>query len=59
MGLKEIIFMNKVNDDGKILGEIYNCDGVAIVYRRDISGESFYPEKEQSKYIDGVELDDN
>mgnify|MGYP000291946138 FL=1 len=46
---------NKLNDKGKILGGVYNCDGVAIVYRQDMSGESFYPEKDQSRYVEGVE----
>lgn len=36
---------NKLNDKGKILGGVYNCDGVAIVYRQDRVAKAFILKK--------------
>lgn len=50
---KSEFIMDKVNDDGKLLGQIYNCDNVAVVYRKNEKGDTFYPIKEQEEYIKG------
>lgn len=49
---------DKINDSGDFMGKIYNCDGIAIIYRQDSKGDSFYPVKNQNDYIKGVKLND-
>ena len=49
---------DKISDRGDFVGKVYNYESVAIVYRQDIKGDSFYPVKEQNEFIKGVELYD-
>ena len=47
------------NGKGKIIGEdMYDVDGVAVVYKTYGNGESFYPAKNQKEYIKGVVVND-
>ena len=57
---KIITEMYKVkNGKGKIIGEdIYDVDGIAVVYKTYGKGESFYPAKNQEEYIKGVVVND-
>lgn len=57
---KIITEMYKVkNGKGKIIGEdMYDVDGVAVVYKTYGNGESFYPAKNQKEYIKGVVVND-
>lgn len=50
---KSEFIMDKVNDDGKLLGQIYNCDNVAVVYRKMKKETHFILLKEQEEYIKG------
>lgn len=49
---------DKINEGKNSIGKIYDCDGVAVIYRQDDKGDSFYPVKEQNEFIRGVELND-
>ena len=49
---------DKISDRGDLVGKIYDCKGVAVIYRQDDKGDSFYPVKNQIDYIEGVELYD-
>ena len=46
---KSEFIMDKVNDDGKLLGQIYNCDNVAVVYRKNEKGDTIKETNTTSK----------
>lgn len=53
---KAELMEDELNKEGKKVGKIYKIDGLAVLYRSNSNGESFYPVKNQDDYVKGVRI---